>query len=72
MISNAKTQRVLKKCVVKRHIIFKNYIDTLFKTKKLLKIQYTFKSYHHSLYTQKLNKIALNFLMIKEFNVMIK
>ena len=47
--------------MVKRHIIFNNYLDILFKTTKLLKIQYMFKSEYHSPYTQKLNKIALNF-----------
>ena len=50
-----------KKCMVKGHIIFNNYLDTLFKTTKLLKTQYMFKSKYHSLHTQKLNKIALNF-----------
>ena len=50
-----------KKCVVKRHITFDNCLDTLFKTTKILKSQYTFKSDHHTIYTQKLNKIALNF-----------
>ena len=29
-----------KKSIVKRHIIFDNYLDTLFKTTKLLKTQY--------------------------------
>ena len=70
--SECKRAKGTKKCIVKRHIIFDNYLNTLFKTTKLLKSQYTFKSDHHTLYIQKLNKIALNFLMIKEFNVMIK
>ena len=59
--SECKKAKGTKKCIVKRHIIFDNYLDTLFKTTKLLKTQYTFKSDHHTLYTQKLNKIALNF-----------
>ena len=50
-----------KKCIVKRHVIFNNYLDTLSKTTKLLKTQYMFKSEYHSLHTQKRNKIALNF-----------
>ena len=59
--SECKKAKGTKKCIVKRYIIFDNYLDTLFKTTKLLKTQNTFKSGHHTLYTQKLNKIALNF-----------
>ena len=50
-----------KKCVAKRHINFDNYADILFKDKKLLKSQFTFKSDHHTIYTHKINKIALNY-----------
>ena len=50
-----------KKCVAKRHINFDNYADILFKDKILLKSQFTFKSDHHTIYTQKINKIALNY-----------
>ena len=49
------------KCVVKRHITFDDYVNTLFKDSKLLKSQLTFKSDHHKIYTQKNNKIALNY-----------
>ena len=48
MTANAK--KGTKKCIVKRHCIFDKYLDTLFKTTKLLKTQYTFKSDHHTLY----------------------
>ena len=50
-----------KRCVVKRHINFDNYVSILFNNKKLLKSQFTFKSDHHKIYTQKINKIALNY-----------
>ena len=50
-----------KKCVVKNHISFSNYVDILFNSSKLLKSQFTFKSDHHKIYTQKINKIALNY-----------
>ena len=33
----------------------------LFNNKKLLRSQFTFKSDHHKIYTQKINKIALNY-----------
>ena len=50
-----------KKCVVKSHISFSNYVDVHFNNSKLLKSQFTFKSDHHKIYTQKINKIALNY-----------
>ena len=50
-----------KKCVVKRHITFNNYDDILFNSNKLLRTQFTFKSDHHNIYTEKINKIPLNY-----------
>ena len=50
-----------KKCVVKKHITFDDYVNTLFNDNKLLKSQFTFKSDHHKIYTRKINKIALNY-----------
>ena len=50
-----------KRCVVKRHINFDNNTDILFKDKKLLRSQFTFKSDHHTICSQKINKIALNY-----------
>ena len=46
---------------MKNHISFRNYVDILFNSSKLLKSQFTFKSDHHKIYTQKINKIALNY-----------
>ena len=50
-----------KKCTVKNHITLNDYVNTLFNDIKLLKSQFTFKSDHHKIYTQKINKIALNY-----------
>ena len=50
-----------KKCVVKRHITFDDYVNTLFNNNKLLKSQFSFKSDHHKIYTKKINKMALNY-----------
>ena len=50
-----------KKCTVKNHITFNDYVNTLFNDNKLLKSQFTFKSDHHKIYTQRINKIALNY-----------
>ena len=50
-----------KKCTVKNHITFNDYVNTLFNDTKLLKSQFTFKSGHRKIYTQRINEIALNY-----------
>ena len=49
-----------KKCVVKHTVTFNNYVQALFNNKKILRSQYTFRSDHHKVYIQKINKIALS------------
>ena len=49
-----------KKCIVKREITFKNYVDAFFKDKTLIKSQQQFRSDHHKVYTEEVNKIALS------------
>ena len=49
-----------KKCVVKREITFKNYMDSLFIDKVIIKSQQRFRSDHHRVYTEEVNKIALS------------
>ena len=49
-----------KKCVNKREILFNNYIDSLFENEVLLRSQHRFKSDHHKVYTEEVNKIALS------------
>ena len=49
-----------KKCVVKREILFNNYLDSLFKNKVLYRSQQRFRSDHHKIYTEEVNKIALS------------
>ena len=58
-----------KKCVIKREILFDNSIDSLFKNKVLLRSQHRFRSDHHKVYTEEVNKIAL---MIKEYRHLIE
>ena len=48
-----------KKCIVKREITFKNYMDSLFNDEVLLKSQQRFRSDHHKVYPEEVNKIAL-------------
>ena len=40
--------------------MFKNYKDSLFNHKTILKSQLRFKSDHHNVYTEEVNKIVLN------------
>ena len=67
--NEVKKAKDTKKCVVKSHISFSNNVDILFNSSKLLKSQFTFKSDHHDIYTQKINKIALNYFDDKRIQV---
>ena len=49
-----------KKYVIKRRLMFENYIDWLFNKKVILKSQQRFKSDCHNVNTEQLNKIALS------------
>ena len=55
-----KKAKGVKRCVIKRRLMFENYEDSLFKNKTILKSQLRFKSDHHNVYTEEVNKIALN------------
>ena len=57
--SEHKKAKGTKKCVLKRRLMFENYTDCLFNDKIILKLQQRFKSDHHNVYTEKINKIAL-------------
>ena len=55
-----KKAKGIKKCVIKRRLMFENCKDSLFNNKTILKPQLRFKSNHHNVYTEEVNKIALN------------
>ena len=55
-----KKAKETKKCVIKREILFDNYVDALFKNEVLLRSQHRFRSDHHKVYTEEVNKIALS------------
>ena len=40
--------------------MFENYKDSLFNNKTIMRSQLRFKSDHHNVYTEEVNKIALN------------
>ena len=58
--SEHKKAKGTKKCVIKRELMFENYKDSLFNNKIILKLQQRFKSDHHEVYTEEVNKIALS------------
>ena len=49
-----------KKCVMKQKLMFENYKDCMFNNKTIYRSQERFKSYYHNMYTEEVNKIALN------------
>ena len=55
-----KNAKCAKKYVIKNKITFKNYVDTLFHNKKLIRPKQRFRSYNHMVYTEKINKIAVS------------
>ena len=49
-----------RKCVIKRELKFNDYKDCLLNDKVVLKLRQRFKSERHDVYTENVNKIALN------------
>ena len=49
-----------KKCIVKRELILKNYMDSLFNNEVIIKSQQRFRSDHHRVFTEEVNKIAVS------------
>ena len=49
-----------EKCIIKRELMFKNYKHYFFNNKIILKSQQKYKSDHHRIYTEQVNKIALS------------
>ena len=58
--SEKKKAKGTKNCVIKCRLMFENYKDSFFNSKTILKSQQRFKSDHHNVYTEEVNKIALN------------
>ena len=58
--SEKKKAKGTKKCIIKRRIMFENYKDSLSNNNTILRSQLRFKSDFHNVYTEEVNKIALN------------
>ena len=55
-----KKAKGIKKCIMKGSLKFENYKDSLFNDKTILQSQLRFESNHHDVYTEEVDKIALN------------
>ena len=55
-----KRAKGMKKCLIKREIMFEHYKDCLFNSKTIIKSQQRFRSDHHRVYTEEVNQIALS------------
>ena len=49
-----------KKYIAKRELMFENHVDALFNDEIIIKPQQKFRSDHHRVYTEEVNKIALS------------
>ena len=58
--SEKKKPKGTKKCVINRRLMVENYTDCLFNDKIILKSQQRFKSDHHVVYREEVNKIVLS------------
>ena len=58
--SEKKKAKGTRKCIIKRRIMFEDYKDSLFNNNTILRSQLRFKSDLHNVYTEDVNKIALN------------
>ena len=54
-----KKAKGIKRCVIKRRLMFENYKDSLSNNKTILKSQLRYKNNHHNVYTEEVNKITL-------------
>ena len=57
--SEIKKAKGVKRCVIKSRMMFENYKDSLFNNKTIMRSQLRFKSDHHNVYTEEVNKVAL-------------
>ena len=58
--SETKKAKGTERCVIKRRLMLENYKESLFINKTILKPRLRFKSDHHNMYTEEVNKIVLN------------
>ena len=55
-----KKSKGTKRCVIKQKLMLQNFKNCLFNNETVYRSQERFKSYNHDVYTEEVNKIALN------------
>ena len=58
--SEMKKATGVKRCIIKRSLMFENYQVSLFNNKAIMRSQLRFKSDHHNVHTEEVNDIVLN------------
>ena len=58
--SETKTAKEVKRCVIKRRLMFENYKDSLLNNKTIMRSELRFQSDHHNVYIEEVNKVAPN------------
>ena len=56
-----KKAKGIKRCVINSRLMSENDKDSLFNNKIIMRTQMRFKTDHHDMYTEEMNKIALNY-----------
>ena len=49
-----------KKCVIKKHLMLEDYKRSIFNNEDIIRSQLRFKSDHHNVYTEEINKVAIS------------
>ena len=49
-----------KKCVIKKHLMLEDYKRSIFNNEDIIRLQLRFKSNHHNVYTEEINKVAIS------------
>ena len=58
--SKKKKAEGTKKCIIKHILKFSDYYDSIFENKNMVTSQQRFTNDHHTIYTEKINKIAIS------------
>ena len=55
-----KKAKAIKKCVTKNDLAFENYKESVLKNRTILRSQLQFKSDHHNVFAEEINKITIS------------
>ena len=55
-----KKEKGTKKCVIKKDLILEDYKRSLLKNETIRRLQLRFRSDHHKIFTEEINKVAIS------------